>query len=87
MYNYWMYFAVSEHTTTRTTIGKDAFGLIVNDLNGKQLTLSKATLRVVGRVVCNLTAGLGYLIAAFHPQKRGLHDLIAGTQCCWRGDR
>jgi uncharacterized RDD family membrane protein YckC len=87
MYNYWMYFAVSEHTTTRTTIGKDAFGLIVNDLNGKQLTLGKATLRVFGRVACNVTAGLGYLIAAFHPQKRGLHDLIAGTQCCWRGDR
>lgn len=87
LYNFWMYFAVSESTTTRTTIGKDAFGLIVNDLNGKQLTLGKASMRVLGRITCNLTAGLGYLIAAFHPQKRGLHDMIAGTQCAWRGDR
>jgi uncharacterized RDD family membrane protein YckC len=87
LYNYWMYFAVSESTTTRTTIGKDAFGLIVNDLDNKQITLGKATLRVIGRWVCGLTIGLGYLFAAFHPQKRGLHDLIAGTKCCWRGDR
>lgn len=86
-YMFWMYFAVSESTTTRTTIGKDAFGLIVNDANGKQLTLGKASVRVFGRFACNLTAGLGYLIAAFHPQKKGLHDMIARTQCCWRGDR
>lgn len=86
-YMFWMYFAVSESTTTRTTIGKDAFGLIVNDLNDKQLTLKKATIRVLGRFVCNLTLGCGYLLAAVPPQKRGLHDLIAGTRCCWRGDR
>jgi uncharacterized RDD family membrane protein YckC len=86
-YNLWMYFAVSESTTTRTTIGKDAFGLIVNDLNDKQITLGKATMRVLGRMACIFTFGLGYLFAAFHPQKRGLHDLIAGTKCCWRGDR
>jgi uncharacterized RDD family membrane protein YckC len=86
-YNLWMYFAVSESTTTRTTIGKDAFGLIVNDLNDKQITLGKATMRVLGRMACVFTFGLGYLFAAFHPQKRGLHDLIAGTKCCWRGDR
>ena len=87
LYNFWMYFAVSESTTTRTTIGKDAFGLLVNDDQGKQLTLGKASVRVLGRLVCNMTGGLGYLIAAFHPQKKGLHDMIAKTQCCWRGDR
>jgi uncharacterized RDD family membrane protein YckC len=87
LYNFWMYFAVSESSTTRTTIGKDAFGLIVNDLDNKQITLGKATVRVFGRWVCGLTLGLGYLFAAFHPQKRGLHDMIAGTRCCWRGDR
>jgi uncharacterized RDD family membrane protein YckC len=86
-YNLWMYFAVSESTTTRTTIGKDAFGLIINDLHDKQITLGKATMRVLGRMACIFTFGLGYLFAAFHPQKRGLHDLIAGTKCCWRGDR
>ena len=86
MYMFWMYFAISESTTTRTTIGKDAFGLIVNDMNNKQMTLKKATVRVLGRFVCMLTFNLGYLLAAM-PQKRGLHDMIAGTKCCWRGDR
>lgn len=87
VYMYWMYFSVSESTTTRTTIGKDAFGLIVNDLGDKQIKMQKATLRSVGRMICTLTGGLGYLMAALPPQKRGLHDYIAGTKVCWRGDR
>jgi len=84
---YWMYFAVQEATTTRTTIGKDAFGLIISDVSGKQMSLKQATGRVMGRLVClPLTLGFGYLLAAL-PQKRGLHDLIAGTKCTWRGER
>jgi uncharacterized RDD family membrane protein YckC/ribosomal protein L40E len=86
LYMYWMYFAVQEATTTRTTIGKDAFGLIVSNINDKQMTLKQASLRVLGRLVCIMTAGAGYLLAAL-PNKRGLHDLIAGTKCAWRGDR
>ncbi|MFO1093013.1 MAG: RDD family protein [Planctomycetaceae bacterium] len=83
-YMFWMYFAVQESTTTRTTIGKDAFGLIINDVNNKQLSLKQASLRVLGRFICIITLNLGYLLAAL-PQKRGLHDMIAGTKCCWRG--
>jgi uncharacterized RDD family membrane protein YckC len=87
LYMYWMYFAVQEATTTRTTIGKDAFGLIISNIDGKQMTLKQASLRVLGRLIClPMTAGAGYLLAAL-PQKRGLHDLIAGTKCTWRGDR
>lgn len=86
-YMFWMYFAVQEATTTRTTIGKDAFGLAISDVSGKQMTLKQATLRVLGRFCCGLTLGMGYIIAALPPQKRGLHDMIAGTQCTWRGDR
>lgn len=86
-YDYWMYFTVSEASATRTTIGKDAFGLVVNDLNNKQITMGKGSKRWLGRLVCGMTFGLGYLMVAFHPEKRGLHDLIAGTRCCWRGDR
>lgn len=87
LYMYWMYFAVQEATTTRTTIGKDAFGLIISNIDGKKMTLKQATLRVFGRLICfPLTLGAGYLIAAL-PQKRGLHDLIAGTKCTWRGER
>jgi len=86
LYMYWMYFAVQEATTTRTTIGKDAFGLIISNIDGKQMTLKQATVRVFGRLICIMTAGAGYLLAAL-PQKRGLHDLIAGTKCTWRGDR
>lgn len=86
LYMYWMYFAVQEATTTRTTIGKDAFGLTISNIDGKQMTLKQASVRVFGRLVCMMTLGGGYLIAAL-PQKRGLHDMIAGTKCAWRGDR
>src|SRR5690606_8622585 len=68
LYMYWMYFAVSESTTMRTTIGKDGFGLIVNDMNDKQLTLQTATKRVFGRYLCMLLGFFPYLLAAT-PQK------------------
>jgi uncharacterized RDD family membrane protein YckC len=87
LYYHWLYYATSEASATRTTIGKDAFGLIVNDLDNRQITLGKASMRWFGRILCGLTLNLGYLLAAFHPEKRGLHDLVAGTRCCWKGDR
>jgi uncharacterized RDD family membrane protein YckC len=41
--------------------------------------------RMFGRILCSLTAGLGYLLVAFTSRKQGLHDLVAGTLVLHRG--
>lgn len=44
------------------------------------LTWWKAFLRTVGYFISGVPLlGLGFLVMIFHPQKRALHDLLAGT--------
>ena len=63
----------------QATIGKMALGIIVTDMNGAKLTLSKAFVRNLSRILSNLTMLIGYIIAAFTEKKQALHDIIAGT--------
>lgn len=86
-YNLWMYFCIQEATTTRTTVGKDGFGLIVSTEDDKQMTLGKATMRFFFGLTCIATAGVGFLMCAFHPEKRALNDLLSKTKVVWKGDR
>lgn len=62
-----------------TTLGKRPLGIFVlsyPDL--KPITLRQSVLRCIGYLPSSIL-GVGYLMAAFHPEKRALHDLIAGT--------
>ena len=47
--------------------------------DGAPIGLREAALRYIGYWVNALTLGIGYLFIAFRKDKRGLHDLIAGT--------
>ncbi len=63
--------------------GKMALGLkVVMFDSGERLSYGRAFLQeVIGKMFINsMTMGIGFLIAAFREDKRGLHDLIAGTQ-------
>jgi uncharacterized RDD family membrane protein YckC len=63
-----------------TTLGKKPFKIqVVRMADGGPITLRQSALRAAGYVLSYLTFGCGFLMAAFHPQKRCLHDLIAGT--------
>jgi len=63
-----------------TTLGKRPFRIsVVNMADGGPITLRQSVVRCLGYVLSYLTLGCGFLMAAFHPQKRCLHDLIAGT--------
>ena len=55
---------------------------VVNSHDGTHLTFWRGGLRdLVGKVFLNtLTLGVGWLMVAFHPTKRGLHDLVFDTQ-------
>lgn len=87
LYNSWMYFCIQEATSIKTTVGKDAFGLIVVTDDNKQLTIKHATGRFFAGLLSYLPAGFGFVMCAFHPQKKALHDVIAKTKVVWKGER
>ena len=63
----------------QATIGKQAMGIIVTDLNGGRIDPGKAALRWVGKIISCLILFIGYIMAAFTERKQALHDMIAGT--------
>lgn len=75
----WMYFAVMESSPQQATLGKQALGLIVTDVNGQRLTFGRATGRFFAKYLSNATLEVGYIMAGFTAKKQALHDLIAGT--------
>lgn len=65
---------------TGLTVGKWATGIRIQRVDGSDIGIGRAFLRhFVGYPVSFLTLGIGFLVTAFTPRGRGLHDLIAGT--------
>ena len=60
------------------TLGKTAAGLSIRRLDGTVPDAWRLLLRFVGYVISG-ALGVGYLMAAFMPRKRALHDYLAGT--------
>ena len=62
------------------TLGKWLAGLRIERKDGEPQSFGRALVRhLVGYPLTLLTLGAGFLLAAFHPQGRALHDLLAGT--------
>jgi uncharacterized RDD family membrane protein YckC len=65
---------------TGLTAGKWATGLRIRRSDGRRIGIGRACVRhFVGYPLSFITLGLGFLIAAFMPSGRGLHDFIADT--------
>ncbi|MGZ3687441.1 MAG: RDD family protein [Bdellovibrionota bacterium] len=63
-----------------TTIGKYPFRIHVVDMKtGRKMSLKQSTIRAVSYILSYLPFCAGFLMAGFQPEKRALHDLIAGT--------
>ena len=68
------------HAAHGRTPAKSICRLKVTDAQGRRPTLAKALVRALIFVVCvYFFYGIPLLYAFFHPQRRGLHDLAAGT--------
>lgn len=67
---------------TGTTIGKRVMNLrVVNKDGSEKLTLLNVIYReIIGRFLCKMTVGIGYLLVGFHPEKCGLQDLLCDTK-------
>lgn len=61
------------------TPGKKLVGLAVVGEDGEEIGYARALLRWVAYLLALLPLGFGLLMALFHPRRRGLHDLLAGT--------
>ena len=69
---------------TGATPGKRLMGLRVERTDGTPLGYSRAAIRCLAEMVTSLTVGIGYLMIAFNPDKKALHDLIAKTRVVHR---
>ncbi len=81
----WYY--CSFQTKHGQTVGKRFFSItVIDEHSGKYLSQKQAVLRLLGYLASYIVIGCGFLMAAFHPQKKGLHDIIAGTVSVRRGN-
>jgi len=62
------------------TPGKMALGLKVVNPDGTPISYGRAFGRSAAEIVSRLICFIGYILAAFDPQKRALHDHIASTR-------
>ncbi len=63
------------------TPGKSLLGLtVVTEAGETPIGYGRALLRLVGYTVSSFLFGIGFLLIAFSPDRRGLHDRIAGTR-------
>jgi len=74
----WLYYALQESSEKQATLGKQALGIVVIDLEGKRIDLVKATIRYFSKFI-SVIFFIGYIMAAFTEKKQALHDMIAGT--------
>lgn len=74
---YWIAF---EGSSWQATPGKRALGLRATALDGESLSWPRTALRHFAGALSWLTLNLGHALAAWTPQKRALHDLLAGTR-------
>ncbi|MFI5350890.1 MAG: RDD family protein, partial [Elusimicrobiota bacterium] len=62
------------------TIGKMAAGIRITRLDGGRVGYARALGRSFACCASAIPLNLGYLFAAFEPQKRGMHDYLADTR-------
>jgi uncharacterized RDD family membrane protein YckC len=68
----WLYWAVMESSPWQATLGKRLFGIQVTDLQGKRISMARATARHFGKIIL-----VGFILIPFTARKQAFHDLIA----------
>lgn len=76
-----LYFILLTHGTG-TTPGKRLLNLrVVNADGSRELNLLDVVYReTIGRFLCGLSIGIGYIMAGVDREKRGLHDMLCDTR-------
>ncbi|MGL1886565.1 MAG: RDD family protein [Reichenbachiella sp.] len=75
-----LYHAVFESSKWQATPGKYYGKMIVVQMNGEGLSFYKALLRVLSKFLSLILFFSGFLMIYIRKDRRGLHDVIAGTR-------
>lgn len=75
----WLYFAVSESSEYRGTIGKRVMELQVTNLQGEQISFLNATGRYFAKIPSAIILLIGFIMAGLTERKQALHDMMAST--------
>jgi uncharacterized RDD family membrane protein YckC len=76
----WLYEALLTSSPWQGTVGKRILRLKVTDDQGNRISFARATGRFFGKILSGMVMDVGFIMVAFMERKRGLHDLICGTQ-------
>jgi uncharacterized RDD family membrane protein YckC len=68
------------HGTAGQTLGKRLLGVRVLAESGEPIGYLRALGRYLAGIVATLPFGIGLVMAGFRRDRRGLHDLLAGTR-------
>ena len=66
------------------TLGKLVIGARIVAADGSPLGFPRAFLRFLSTIVTQFTLGAGFLLTLIRPDRRALHDLLAGTRVIYR---
>lgn len=74
------YFVACESSARQATLGKRLLGIKVTDREGRRIGPGRALGRFFAAGLSWLTFNLGHALAAWTPERRALHDYVAGTR-------
>ena len=64
---------------TGATVGKRLMGISVCDALGRPIGIPRGIVRSLGLFLTTSLAAIGFIFVLFHPKRRALHDLVAGS--------
>lgn len=64
---------------TGTTIGKRLMGIGIFNAEGQPTGVPRAIVRSLGVFATTVFGSIGFIFVLFHPRRRALHDLLAGS--------
>jgi uncharacterized RDD family membrane protein YckC len=76
----WLYEALLTSSSWQGTVGKRILRLKVTDDQGNRISFARATGRFFAKILSGMVMYVGFIMVAFMERKRGLHDVICGTQ-------
>jgi hypothetical protein len=74
-----LYFTLAEMGRRGTTIGKNAFDMMVTREDGRPLGFSNALARNVIKVLTSFILPIAVLVVLFSRRRQGIHDRLMGT--------
>ena len=77
---HWLYEALLTSSSWQGTIGKRILRLKVTDDRGNRIGFGRSTARFFAKILSGWIMYVGFIMVAFMERKRGLHDVICGTQ-------